>query len=289
MDTKQLKYFIAVCQHRSITNAAESIFVSQQALSASIAKLEKELQTTLFIRSTKGVEPTKAGLYLLSEAKKILAIEDELTSYLSSYRTMPVNLKVGCAYGVVHELSEKLLNSSELAARHIRPKFIEYTDVKCEKAVENGEVDLGFAIGPVDMNKFQASFLLSRKYCFVIHETHPLAGQEKLTLMQLKDENLIMLNEQFKANFLFSALCEQRGFTPEYVFEAGEIAPIQNLVLKQYGIGLSTDFISAKYKQPELKIYELDDVDYSWNVYLIWKKDRILSKKEKDFVDYLLS
>ena len=70
MDTKQLKYFIAVCQSRSITNAAESIFISQQALSASIAKLEKELQTTLFVRSAKGVEPTKDGLYLLSEAKK---------------------------------------------------------------------------------------------------------------------------------------------------------------------------------------------------------------------------
>lgn len=288
MDTKQLKYFIAVCQSRSITNAAKSIFVSQQTLSASIAKLEKELQTTLFVRSAKGVEPTKAGLYLLAEAKKMMAIEDEITSYLSSFHTMPVNLKVGCAYGVVHELSEKLLNSSELAVRQIRPKYIEYTDVKCEKAVEIGEVDFGFAIGPVDTNKFHARFLMSRKYCFVIHETHPLAGQEKLTLMQLKDENLIMLNEQFKANFLFSELCEQRGFTPEYVFEAGEIAPIQNLVLKQYGIGLSTDFISAKYKQPELRILQLDEVDYSWNVYLIWKKDRTLSKKEMDFVDYLL-
>ena len=130
---------------------------------------------------------------------------------------------------------------------------------------------------------------MSRKYCFVIHEAQPFAGQDKLKLMQLKDENLIMLNEQFKANLLFSDLCEQSGFTPEYVFEAGEIAPIQNLVLKQYGIGLSTDFISAKYKQPELKILKLDDVDYSWNVYLIWKKDKVLSEKEKDFVGYLLS
>lgn len=289
MDTKQLKYFIAVCQSGSITGAAESIFVSQQALSASIARLEKELHATFFVRSSKGVEPTKAGLYLLSEAKRVLSIEDEIMTYLSSFHAMPVNLRVGCAYGVVHELSEKLLNASELSARRIRPKFIEYTDVKCEKAVENGEVDLGFAIGPVDMNKFQTRFLMSRKYCFVIHEAHPFAGQDKLKLMQLKDENLIMLNEQFKANLLFSDLCEQSGFTPEYVFEAGEIAPIQNLVLKQYGIGLSTDFISAKYKQPELKILKLDDVDYSWNVYLIWKKDKVLSEKEKDFVGYLLS
>ena len=60
-------------------------------------------------------------------------------------------------------------------------------------------------------------------------------------------------------------------------------------MLKQYGIGLSTDFISTKYKQPELKILKLDDVDYSWNVYLIWKKDKVLSEKEKDFVGYLLS
>ena len=95
MDTKQLKYFIAVCQSGSITGAAESIFVSQQALSASIAKLEKELHATLFVRSSKGVEPTKAGLYLLSEAKRVLSIEDEIMTYLSPFDAMPINLRVG--------------------------------------------------------------------------------------------------------------------------------------------------------------------------------------------------
>lgn len=287
MDTKQLKFFVAVCQSRNITNAAESIFVSQQTLSASIAKLEKELQTTLFIRSTKGVEPTKAGLYLLSEAKKILDIEEEMTHYLSSFHTMPVNLKIGCAYGAVQELSEKLLNSTELTSRLIRPKFIEYTDMKCEKAVEKGEVDLGLAIGPIDTNKFHARLLLTRKFCFVIHQTHPLASQKKLKITQLKDESIIMLNEQFKANSIFSSLCEQQGFTPEYIYEAGEIAPIQKLVLKQYGIGLSTDFIAAEFKQPELRILQMEDVDYSWNVFLIWKKEQALSPKAKDFIDYL--
>lgn len=288
MDTKQLKYFVAVCQSHNITSAAESLFVSQQTLSASIAKLEKELQTSLFIRSTKGVEPTKAGLYLLSEAQKILSIEEEMTHYLSSFHAMPVNIKVGTSYGVVQELSAKLLNATELASRRIHPKFIEYTDVKCEKAVELGEVDLGLAIGPIDTNLFHAELLLSRKFCFVIHKTHPLASQKSLRIQQFKDENIIMLNEQFKANAIFSALCEQQGFTPKYIFEAGEIAPIQKLVLKQYGIGLSTDFIAAEFKQEELRVLQLEDADYSWNVFLIWRRDRPISEKARAFIDYLL-
>ncbi len=288
MDIKQLKYFIAVCQSHNITNAAEALFVSQQTLSASIAKLEKELGTTLFVRSTRGVEPTKAGLYLFSEAKKILAIEEEMMNYLSLSHTMPVNVRVGCAYGVVHEMPEKLLNSAELTSRLIRPKFIEYTDVKCEKAVERGEVDLGLAIGPIDTNKFHAKLLLSRRFCFLLHRTHPLASQESLRVPQMREEHIIMLNEQFKANALFSALCQQHGFTPEYIFEAGEIAPIQNLVLKQYGIGISTDFISAKFTEPELQTLFLEDAEFNWDVYLIWKRDRELTKKAKDFIDYML-
>ena len=160
--------------------------------------------------------------------------------------------------------------------------------VKCEKAVERGEIELGFAIGPIDTNRFEAEYLLSRQYCFVLHQTHPLAGQPYLKLHQLKGESLIMLNEQFKANSLFSALCRQHGFSPEYIFEVGEIAPVENLVMKQYGIGLSTDFIAAKYMQPELRILQLEDADYTWNVHLIWKKDRALSATAKKFIAYLV-
>lgn len=288
MDTNQLKYFIAVCESRSITSAAETLFVSQQALSASIAKLERELHTTLFIRSTKGVQPTGAGSYLLSRAKEILLIEEETRRQLASFQAMPVNLRVGCAYGVVQELSEKLLDSAALSARSIHAKFIEYTDVKCEQAVERGEIELGFAIGPIDTSRFRAEFLLSRNYCFLLHRSHPLAGQDCLTLDQLRGESLIMLNEQFKANSLFSALCRQRGFSPKYIFEVGEIAPVENLVMKRYGIGLSTDFMAAKHLHSELRALQLKDVDYTWNVHLIWKKDRPLSKTAGAFIDHLV-
>ena len=61
MDYKQLKFFRKICEEKSINRAAQKLFISQQALSKSIAKLEEELGTPLFIRTSGGVRLTPAG------------------------------------------------------------------------------------------------------------------------------------------------------------------------------------------------------------------------------------
>ena len=61
VDRRVLKYFLAVCTAGSITEAAERLFISRQALSLAIAGIEKELDTVLFVRSKHGVELTREG------------------------------------------------------------------------------------------------------------------------------------------------------------------------------------------------------------------------------------
>lgn len=288
MNTKDLKYFLRVCQHKNITNAAKSLFVSQQTLSASIARLEKEWNTTLFTRSQKGVELTKAGQYLYIEAQKLLSIDAEIGQFMSNTQAMPANLRVGCAYGVVHELPGKMLNLQELAQKKIRPKYIEFTDIACEKAVADGTVDVGFAIGPIDSNLFESQFLISRKFCFMIHKSHPLARCGRLHVWQLKGENIIILNDQFKAYHLLQSLCAEHGFSPNYVYEAGEIAPIRNLVQQNYGVGISTDFIARGSDLALVTAMPLADAEFTWNVHLIWKKGSPLSIPAAQFIDYII-
>lgn len=288
MDTKQLRYFLAICEQGSMSKAAESIFISQQALSTSISRLEKELKTSLFIRTSQGVNLTKAGMYFRVQAQKIIDIEDDTTQYLNSYKIVAPNLKLGCAYGAVGQLAEKLFNRRELHSHGIQLKIVEYADIECENAVLNRNVDLGLAIGPINDDFFDKDFLITRRYCFIVHRSHPLACMDEISLDQLRDENIMMMNDKFKANRLLNTLCMRQGFKPHLVYEAGEIAPIRDLVLKQYGIGISTDFIASKFTSPDLKILYVDDPAYSWSVYLIRRKGSAISREASIFRDYLL-
>ncbi|MET8244441.1 LysR substrate-binding domain-containing protein [Streptomyces sp. NPDC005202] len=73
MELRHLRHFVAVAEDQHFTRAAERLMVSQSGLSASIRALERELQTPLFVRTTRRVTLTEAGRALLGEAERILA------------------------------------------------------------------------------------------------------------------------------------------------------------------------------------------------------------------------
>lgn len=72
MDVRQLRYFLGVLEAKSITKAADQLHVAQPALGLQIRKLEEELHVELFVRHSRGVTPTEAGLRLASHAEVVL-------------------------------------------------------------------------------------------------------------------------------------------------------------------------------------------------------------------------
>ena len=78
LDIRTLRYFVAVADELSFTRAAERLFVAQQAISRDIRKLEAQLGTTLFDRTTRRVALTPDGERLLAEARELLAVHDRI-------------------------------------------------------------------------------------------------------------------------------------------------------------------------------------------------------------------
>ena len=91
LSIRHIRAFVAVAKHRSLTRAAESLFVTQSALSLTIQHLEDDLGVSLFDRSTRRLDLTQAGEELRHGARKTaLAMleadpSDELAAVLASY------------------------------------------------------------------------------------------------------------------------------------------------------------------------------------------------------------
>jgi DNA-binding transcriptional LysR family regulator len=80
MELRHLRYFVAVAEERSVTRAAERLWIAQPGLSRQISLLERELGIRLFERHTRGVDLTEAGELLLDRARFTLAAAEAARS-----------------------------------------------------------------------------------------------------------------------------------------------------------------------------------------------------------------
>ena len=96
MDLNHLRSFVAVAQLGHLTRAAETLHLSQPALSSHIKTLEEQFGVTLFERSSSGMTLTPSGRRLLTEVEQIIAAVQRLTHSAQDLRGQPTgNLKIG--------------------------------------------------------------------------------------------------------------------------------------------------------------------------------------------------
>ncbi|OKY26456.1 MULTISPECIES: LysR family transcriptional regulator [Thalassotalea] len=110
MDLKQLKYFVAVYEHRSFNAAAKACFIAQPSISNAVAQLERELQQGLFTRQSTGVCPTQEGKQLYPMAKQLLGQAQAIKTSFNQ-QTIKSEFSLGVTKGLGVERMSQLLKA----------------------------------------------------------------------------------------------------------------------------------------------------------------------------------
>lgn len=286
MEFKHLEYFLRICKDRSLSKAASNLYISQQGLSTLMMKLENELNCNLFLRSVKGVVPTEEGLYFAEKAEQILALYYECLNHFSSPLLNNRNiLRVGASYGVMVKMATLLFTQFHELIPEGRLEICEYTDEKCEAAVESQEVDLGFTSGPIDSSRFDCKFIFHEPIRAIVNRKHPLAVCDSINISQLKGISIFISNKEFKTNHKFFERCQDEGFTPQIDFIPKEIGMITKAACENLGVGIANNYVANMFSQPDLKILPINDDSFVWDIFLIWKKGAPVSKLIQRFID----
>lgn len=124
MNTKQLQYFLATAQQRSITAAAKKLDIAQPAISLQIANLEHELKVKLFDRDFRGMTLTEVGVKFEKHAKKILSQMELAKNEIVENKTECMGkVVVGISQSICNVLSVELLNELEHRYANIELTF----------------------------------------------------------------------------------------------------------------------------------------------------------------------
>lgn len=242
MNTQQLESFIQVAEHLNFARAAESLNITQSAVSRQIHSLEEELDTKLFHRSTRTVSLTPSGITFLADAKEILAKLDLASKKLKKHATAAVQiLSIGCAKDTILTPLTPLLETCQKELPEIHPFLRVLPSRMIMNLFLHGDLDLVFG--------FQENFpmpedttyqeLAQIPICLAVSPSHPLAGKEFLSTKELLAEHIVICNS-YEIPSPISNL--QNNFAhqipPHSMYFCEDLPAMQTMIKAGYGIGI---------------------------------------------------
>jgi DNA-binding transcriptional LysR family regulator len=191
-ELRQLRYFVAVAEDGSFTQAARRLHIAQQSLSQQIQTLERQLGVTLLRRSPKGAVPTDVGTVLLREARAVLthadrAVEAVQRAALGEEGT----LRVGFLSSVANYLMPPVVRLFRERHPAVRLEAEEMPIAALVAGVRDGSLDAALSRPPL-IDDVASEEILREPVAAVLPEDHALSRRETVTLADLADEPWVL-------------------------------------------------------------------------------------------------
>lgn len=283
MDIRILRYFVAVAKEKNITKAAQSLYISQPALSRQLKELEEELGTPLFIRGNRNISLTDDGKYLLNQASEIIALMDKTLSNIGTYENISGEIYIGAGEteGIKHiaNIYSAMLDTFPSISLNIFSG--DFNEVR--EKLENGTLDFGIVVEPVQKENFNYiklphketwGILTTKNGIFKNHEKIYPSDLENIPLILSKQSlnDTVLLNwlgkslENFSLKISYSLLYNASHFVRKNVGHAICLNGIIN-----------TENTNLKF----IPFYPSLQSELS----LVWRKNKQLSRAAQKFLD----
>lgn len=245
MTLTQLSYIVAVDKYRHFATAAEKSYVTQPTLSMQIHKLEDELGVTIFDRSKTPVIPTEIGEKIIEQAKAILKGSKELTDIANfTEKELKGVFKVGIIPTIAPYLVPLFLRSFVKQYPNVDLIFEELLTAEVLEKLGNDQLDAGIIATPVDQSFIYTDDLFVEPFLGYLSNSHPLIEKKKLTVEDLNQTNIWLLNEGHCFRDQAVKLCndgEKHGkkYKKSAIeFKSGNLETLKKLVEQNFGMTL---------------------------------------------------
>ncbi|MBE7725367.1 MAG: LysR family transcriptional regulator [Enterocloster citroniae] len=272
MDTKDIRYFCRVYEERGINQAAKQLFISSQGLSRIIAKLEAELQATLFERSVRGLHPTASGSYLYENCRELLEKLEEIEFGIHRIERMNRELLLGFSCGVLNVFPFHKLEQFKTENPDLQIRWEELDNQSVIDKISQRVFDAGFVIGGIGREDLYAREVFQSGVDALVYEGHPLYGREHLSVGDLRDEPLITLNKKFYCYHSFVGRCKDFGFIPLIPIKTMESQLIYRFCREKRGIGIDINIHENDISMDGIRRIELVDA-FPWRIFIVCRED----------------
>lgn len=263
MNIRDLRYLVALAEHRHFGRAAAASFVSQPTLSTQIRKLEDELGVALIERAPRRVMLTPIGHDIADRARRILADIDALRE---AARRSADPEAGSVRLGIFPTLGPYLLPH---VITRIRDRFPKLELLLAEEKTEvllaqlrHGKIDAAILALPLPDDQLHVEFLFEEPFQLAVPAGHTLAQRRSISLDDLHEESLLLLEDGHCLREQALDVCQLAGASEKSGFRATSLETLRQMVAAGVGITLlpqlavappvppSSDIVLVPFRQP---------------------------------------
>ena len=281
------KVFYYVATTLSFSEASKQLFISQSAVSQAIKTLEKKLEQTLFIRSTKRVQLTPEGEILLRHIEPAINLIQRGETQLVDSASTGGQIRIGasdtiCRYFLVPYLERF---HKEFPNTHI--KVTNETSMKCVELLESGQVDCIVINYPNSHlgNLYALKKIAAFKDVFVANDTFRELKDKKVTFHDLLNYPILMLEKQTTTSEFLHNLFQQHqlDLVPEVELTSNDLL----LDLAKIGLGIAfvPDYCLPKVSE-DLFLVETEEELPSRELAIVYNNRIPVTKSTLEFLKY---
>lgn len=277
MEINELRYFLAVADHSNFTRAAESLGISQPALSRAIARLEEDLGQPVFERKTRAIALTDAGELLLIRARQIVSLLNDTRAEITDDGETG-RIRIAAIPTIAPFFLPGLLQS--FGNRNPKASLIVQEDVTEQtlKRCHDGDVDLAILALPVTTQYLEIETLFDEELLLVLPPDHPLQNKKAIRMSDVEPLPFVLLGEAHCLSDNILSFCRQKSFLPLAVERTSQLATVQELVSLGHGVSMVPAMAKAVDASTRRVYRSLSGQKPMRTIVMVWNAYRFQSK-----------
>ena len=254
MTITQLKYVLAVAEHKNFTLAADKCFVTQPTLSMQIQKIEEELNIQIFDRTKKPIQLTDIGQKIVNQAKNIVNEADRIQDIVEQQKGfVGGEFRLGIIPTIMPTLLPMFLNNFIKKYPKVKLIIEELNTDEIITKLNNGHLDAAIAATPLQEEKIKEIVLYFEPFVAYIPESHQHYQKQELEVTDLNLDEILLLQDGhcFRDGILNLCKNNSRNEINHFQIESGSFETL----IKLADEGLGTTLL------PYLHTLDLKDSD----------------------------
>ncbi|MBD1556766.1 LysR family transcriptional regulator [Vibrio sp. S9_S30] len=285
MESKPLRYFVAVAEMGNVTKAANALNIAQPALSIAIKKLETELEISLFHRDERRLTLTDEGKVLLPFAKNVIQQLNDAKIAMNELKGLEkgeVRLGVPSMMGSYY--FPEILMGFKASYPNLKLTMVEAGTKSIREMLLGGELDIGVVLNKDVPNALEVDPIFRSQMVAVVGEHHPLAREASISYETFFKHELAMFKKGYFHREFIDEACLAHGLKATFSFETNLLTMILKIVRQEFAVTALLELVTEN--ELGLKAVPFDNPVYL-DLAMAWRKGGYLSLANRTFIDYV--